>query len=128
MNDLRNRERLLRAQDLVDQVSAEHQAALNDRAAATLNQNPGPIGIGRMLAISRRTDALERIARELSELLDHQPTGPAPAPVVVGLPESQIPSFAVCRKLHAHYKAELARLELLRLRGDLVVASEVLSA
>jgi hypothetical protein len=83
MNDLRNRERLRRALDLIDQVAAEHQAELNDKAAATLNQNLGPIGIGRMLALSRRTDSLERIARELSELLDHRPTGPALAPVVV---------------------------------------------
>ena len=89
MNDLYNRERLLRAQCLVYQVAAEHQAALNDRAAATLNQNPGPIGIGRMLALSRRTEALERIALELSELLDHQPTGPALAPVVVA---SEVPA------------------------------------
>ena len=70
MNDPRNRERLRRALDLIQQVSDEHQAALNDRAASTLNQNPGPIGIGRMLALSRRSDALERIGRELSELLD----------------------------------------------------------
>jgi hypothetical protein len=83
VNDLRNRERLRRALDLIDQVAAEHQAELNDKAAATLNQNPGPIGIGRMLALSRRTDSLERIARELSELLDYRPTGPALAPVVV---------------------------------------------
>ena len=82
MNDLRNRERLRRALDLIDQVSAEHQASLNDRAAATLEQNPGPIGIGRMLSISRRTDALERIAREIMELLDHRPPAPALAPLV----------------------------------------------
>ena len=82
MNDLRNRERLRRALDLIDQVSAEHQTALNDRAAATLEQNPGPIGVGRMLAISRRTDALERIGREIMELLDHQP-GPTAAPLAL---------------------------------------------
>ena len=35
MSDLRNRERLRRALELIDQVSAEHQADLNDRAAAT---------------------------------------------------------------------------------------------
>jgi hypothetical protein len=64
-------------------VSAEHQAALNDRAAATLNQNPGPIGIGRMLSISRRTDALERIGREIMELLDHRPPSPAVAPLAL---------------------------------------------
>ena len=83
MNDLRNRERLRRALDLIDQVSAEHQAALNDRAAATLDQNPGPIGVGRLLSLSRRTDALERIARELSDLLDHRPPSPALAPLAL---------------------------------------------
>ena len=83
MNDLRNRERLRRALDLVDQVSAEYQSALNERAAATLDHNPGPIGIGRMLSLSRRSDALERIARELSELLDHRPPSPTVAPPVV---------------------------------------------
>jgi len=83
MNDLRNRERLRRALDLIDQVSAEHQGALNDRAAATLEQNPGPIGIGRMLSLSRRTDALERIGREIMELLDHRPPSPAVAPLAL---------------------------------------------
>jgi hypothetical protein len=83
MNDLRNRERLCHALDLIDQVSAEHQTALNDRAAATMEQNPGPIGVGRMLAISRRADALERIGREIMELLDHRPPSPAVAPLAL---------------------------------------------
>jgi hypothetical protein len=82
MSDLRNRERLRRALELIDQVSAEHQADLNDRAAATMGQNPGPIGVGRMLSLSRRTDALERIGREIMELLDHQP-GPTAAPLAL---------------------------------------------
>jgi hypothetical protein len=47
-------------------------------------------------------------------------SGPA-ARLVVGPPEDQIPSLAVSRKQQAHYQAELARLELLRRRGDLVV-------
>jgi hypothetical protein len=75
MNDPRNRERLRRALDLIEQIAAEHQSALNDRAAATLNQNPGPIGIGRMLHLSRRCDALERVGREIHELLDNDPSG-----------------------------------------------------
>jgi len=78
VNDIRNRERLRRALDLVELVAAEHQSALNERAAATLNQNPGPIGIGRMIAISRRTDTLERIAAELSDLLGNCPPTMAP--------------------------------------------------
>lgn len=43
------------------------------------------------------------------------------AQLVVGSPENQILNLAICRKLQAHYKSELARLDLLRLRGDLVV-------
>jgi hypothetical protein len=35
-----------------------------------------------MLAISRRTDALERIGREIMELLDHRP-GPTAAPLAL---------------------------------------------
>jgi len=38
----------------------------------------------------------------------------------MGSPEDQIPSLAVSREQQAHYQAELARLELLRLRGCLV--------
>ncbi|MEI6032436.1 MAG: hypothetical protein WCQ20_14930 [Synechococcaceae cyanobacterium ELA739] len=75
MNDIKNRERLRRALELIDQMAAEHQFSLNERAAATIDQNPGPIGVGRMLAVSRRCDALQRISRELSELLDHYPPG-----------------------------------------------------
>jgi hypothetical protein len=75
MNDIKNRERLRRALELIDQMADEHQVSLNERAAATVDQNPGPIGIGRMLAVSRRCDALQRIGRELSELLDHYPPG-----------------------------------------------------
>ena len=82
MNDLRNRERLRRALDLVEQLAAEHQSALNDRAAATLEQNPGPLGIGRMLSLSRRTDALEHIGRELAELLDDRPPRATLAPAL----------------------------------------------
>ena len=73
MNDPRNRERLRRALDLLEQVAGECQASLNEKASATLEQNPGPIGIGRMLALSRRTDTLERLARDLSELLGEPP-------------------------------------------------------
>jgi hypothetical protein len=43
------------------------------------------------------------------------------ARLVVGPPEDLIPSLAVSRKQQAHYQAVLARLELLRRRGDLVV-------
>jgi hypothetical protein len=36
-----------------------------------------------MLAISRRTDALERIGREIMELLDHRPPSPAVTPLAL---------------------------------------------
>ena len=75
MNDPRNRERLRRALDLIEQIAGEHQSALSERAAATADHNPGPIGVGRLLALSRRTDTLERIGRELYELLDNDPPG-----------------------------------------------------
>lgn len=39
-------------------------------------------------------------------------------------PAAEPPSFAVCRTLQAHYRAELARLDLLQLRGDLALATE----
>jgi hypothetical protein len=39
----------------------------------------GPIGIGSTLALSRRVDTLERITRELSQMLDERPIKPAPA-------------------------------------------------
>ena len=82
MNDPRNRERLRRALELLEQVAGECQASLNEKAAASLNANPGPIGIGRMLALSRRTDTLERLARDLSDLLGEPPPARM-APVIV---------------------------------------------
>ena len=73
-NDLHHRQLLRRALEAVDQVSAELQSALADRASGAINITPGPLGIGRLLALSRRVDACERISRELSELLDEHPT------------------------------------------------------
>ena len=81
MNDPRNRERLRRAMDLIELVAADCQASLNEKASASLNQNPGPIGIGRLLALSRRTDTLERLAADLADLLDQLPSGPRPCAV-----------------------------------------------
>jgi len=36
-----------------------------------------------MLSLSRRSDALERIGREIMELLDHRPPSPAVAPLAL---------------------------------------------
>lgn len=78
MNDPRNRERLRRALEAIEQVASECQAALNSRAAASLEQNPGPIGIGRMIVLVRQSDTLERCARDLYDLLDQPPRGDRP--------------------------------------------------
>jgi len=84
MNDPRNRERLRRALELLEQVGNEYQAALSEKAAASLEQNPGPIGIGRMLGLSRQTDTIERLARELADLLgDYPPARMAPVLSIV---------------------------------------------
>jgi len=77
----RNRQRLQQALDLVTRVSDEHQCALNDRAAATANASPGPIGIGVMLRLGREIDALEHIGRDLAELLDSCPPPPPLRPL-----------------------------------------------
>ena len=73
--DHQSRSRLIEAQSLIEQVAADHQTALEARSRATLSQNPGPIGIGRMLALSRDIQALELTGQMLSHLL-----GPPPAP------------------------------------------------
>jgi hypothetical protein len=85
MNDHRNRQRLQQALDLVTQVSGEHQCALNDRAAATVSAGPGYVNVGQILALGRRVDALERIGRDLAELLDGFP----PAAPLRPLPSQQ---------------------------------------
>lgn len=81
MNDIHQRELLRRALEAIDQASSATQHSLNERVAGSLEQNPGPIGIGRMMALSRRGDALNRIAHEIHELLDEWPTRPTAAPV-----------------------------------------------
>ena len=65
---------------------------------------------------------------------------PAPAPadpanvaqglaaLVAGLPEDAIPNLATSRERRAHYQAELARLEALQQRGELVAKAEVMAA
>ena len=80
MNDIHQRELLRRALDAIDQASSATQHSLNERVAGTMDHNPGPLGIGRMMALSRRCDAMNRIAHEIHELLDEWPTRPTAAP------------------------------------------------
>ena len=50
------------------------------------------------------------------------------ATLVANLPEDLIPTLAASRERRAHYQAELARIEALQQRGDLVVKKEVTTA
>ena len=50
------------------------------------------------------------------------------AQLVAGLPEDAIPNLAESRERRAHYQAELARLEALQKRGDLVAKTETMAA
>lgn len=50
------------------------------------------------------------------------------AQLVAGLPEDRIPALNVSRERREHYVAELARLETLQRRGDLLPAQEVRTA
>lgn len=73
MNASRTRELIRRALDCLEQAAAECQSELNERASASLEQNPGPTGIGQLTALSRRNDTIERCARDLYDLLDQPP-------------------------------------------------------
>ena len=80
ITDSRHRGSLTVALALIEQVAAEHQAALEARTSATLSQNPGPLGVGRMLALGRDIERLELIAQLISQLLGPPPpTPPRPA-------------------------------------------------
>ena len=50
------------------------------------------------------------------------------AQLVAGLPEDQIPNLATSRERRAHYLAEVARLDALTQRGELVAKAEVMAA
>jgi hypothetical protein len=50
------------------------------------------------------------------------------AQLVAGMPEDAIPNLATSRERRAHYQAELARLEALEKRGDLLPKVEIMSA
>lgn len=50
------------------------------------------------------------------------------AALVAGMPEDAIPNLASSRERRAHYQAELARLQALEQRGDLLPRTEIMSA
>lgn len=79
MNDTHQRQLLRRALDCLEQASAECQASLNERASRTLEQNPGPVGTGRMLALAQRIESLELAGQIVYRLLDTRPRQPMPA-------------------------------------------------
>lgn len=57
--------------------------------------------------------------------VDPQTVARGLAELVAGLPEDAIPSLSTSRERREHYRAELARLEALQRRGELVPAAEV---
>lgn len=48
--------------------------------------------------------------------------------LLAGLPEDQIPALNVSKERQAHYAAELARMEALQKRGDLLPRTEIMAA
>lgn len=50
------------------------------------------------------------------------------AQLVAGLPEDLIPNLAESRERREHYRAELARLQALEQRGDLLPKTEIMAA
>ena len=80
MTRQQNRARLTQALDLVTLTADNYQADLQSRIAGGVGQGIiGPIGMGSILALSRDTDTLERIQRELAALLDSRPLRPVPS-------------------------------------------------
>jgi len=78
--NLRSRDRLLKALDLLTLEADDCQLDLQGRIAVAAFGEIGPIGIGRTLALGRRVDALERITKEINQLLDDRPS---PTPTTV---------------------------------------------
>ena len=80
MSELQSRARLQASLDLLTLEADSSQLDLQSRVAGGLQHGMiGPIGICRTLALSRRVDTLERITRELAQMLDEPPIKPAPA-------------------------------------------------
>lgn len=84
MNELRSRERIKRAIDLLQLESDEHQHEINCIALAGVPARQ----VGYLLSLSLRVDMFERHQRELQQLLDHPPRlgGAAPGRPVPGPP------------------------------------------
>lgn len=76
---------------------------------------PAPAGAATVPAMAPDAEAVAAVAQGLAQL-------------VAGLPEDQIPRIDVSRERREHYAAELARLEALQRRGDLLPADQVKAA
>ena len=80
MNRQQNRARLAKALDLITLAADSYQDDLQTRVTNVGTAGgAGPIGIGAMLALSRDTETLERMQRELIALLDSRPFRPVPS-------------------------------------------------
>lgn len=101
-----------------------------ERALALWDRNTKRNGSERVSAKARQ--------RDRRELAADQPGDPVPVAVAVpkvsgeqlktlimGLPEDQIPGLDVSRERREHYNAEIARLDALAKRRELVPASDV---
>jgi phage terminase Nu1 subunit (DNA packaging protein) len=74
----------------------------------------------------RRTTAVETGATPQGSAADVSGvTSEALKTLIMGLPEDQIPGLDVSRERKAHYDAEVARLEALKERQELVLVQEV---
>jgi hypothetical protein len=81
MNDICTRAVLRDALSQLQRVSDSHQFELNNLAAEAGQKQLGPRGIGRLLSLSRQVETLERLSRELAELLGVPPPPRQLAPV-----------------------------------------------
>jgi hypothetical protein len=76
---MRSWDRLIGALNLLTLEADDCQIDLQARIAAATDGQIGPIGIGRILVMGRRVDTLERITREINQLLDDRPNNPPTA-------------------------------------------------
>jgi hypothetical protein len=63
-----------------------------------------------------------------AEAVDPAAVAQGLAALVAGMPEDAIPNLATSRERRAHYQAELARLQALEQRGDLLPKTEIMAA
>ena len=88
MNDIKNRATLRSSLQQLQTISDAYQFELNTLAAEAGQKVLGPMGIGRMLSLSREIETLERICRDLCDLLGQRPPPRHLAPVVHREPAS----------------------------------------